>query len=181
MSVVLDPTKIDCGLSLCTAAAAVAVKDALEDVGITGLTVKWVNDILKDGKKVAGILTEASSRGGSIDRVVVGIGINLKEPDGGFPDEIKKRAGAVGYGGDKSELASSIAERLIEYVKKSREEVARLYGASLGMIGERVMARDYTRPDEIFEGIVLGIDENCFLRIKTDNGEVLTLSSGEIQ
>ena len=163
MSVVLDPTEIGCTLALCTAAAAVAVKGALENALIAGLKVKWVNDILKDGKKVAGILTEASSRGGSIDRVVVGIGINLKEPEGGFPDEIKKRAGAVGYGGDKSELAASIAERLIEYVKKSREEVARLYGASLGMIGERVMARDYTRPDEIFEGIVLGIDENCFL------------------
>jgi len=181
MSVVLVPTKIDCGLYLCTAAAAVAVKDALEDVGITGLTVKWVNDILKDGKKVAGILTEASSRGGSIDRVVVGIGINLKEPDGGFPDEIKDRAGAVGYVGDRSELAASIAERLTEYVKKSREEVARLYSASLGMIGDRVTARDYTRPDEILDGVVLGVDENCFLRIKTDSGEVLTLSSGEIQ
>ena len=179
-SVVLAPDKIDCTLALCTAAAAVAVKSVLEDVGITGLTVKWVNDILKYGKKVAGILTEASSRGGEVERVVVGIGINLKEPEGGFPDEIKDRAGAVGYGGDRSELAASVAERLIEYVKKSREEVARLYGESLGMIGDRVTARDYTRHDKIFEGIVLGIDENCFLKIKTDSGEILTLSSGEI-
>ncbi len=179
MSVVLDPAKIDCTLALCTAAAAVAVKDALEDVGIPNLKIKWVNDILKDGKKVVGILTEAVSYGVKVDRVVVGIGINLKEPEGGFPEEIKDRAGSVGYGGDKSELAASIAEKLIEYVRKSREEILGLYGASLGMIGEYVTAKDYTRPDEIFTGRVLGIDENCFLKLQTDN-EVIHLCSGEI-
>lgn len=180
MSVVLDPNEICCTLPLCTASAAVAVRGVLTDEGISGLSVKWVNDILKDRKKVAGILTEASSFGGKTERVVVGIGINLQPPEGGFPDDIKERAGDVGYTGDKLTLAARIAETLCDTVKKSRAEVAEEYSAALGMIGERVTARDYTRPDETVVGKVLGVDENCFLKIQTDSGEVLTLSSGEI-
>lgn len=179
MSVVLDPVKIGCTLALCTAAAAVAVKSALEDVGISDLKIKWVNDILKAGKKVAGILTEGVSYGEKIDRVIVGIGINLKDPVGGFPIEIEDRAGSVGYNGDKLALATGISERLLVCVNKSREEVADLYCASLGMIGEYVTARDYTRPNECFEGTVLGVDENCFLKLQTDSG-ILHLCSGEI-
>ena len=180
MSVALDPERLNCTLQLCTAAAAVSVKSVLDGEGVTGLSVKWVNDILKNGKKVAGILTEAGSAGGRINRVVVGIGINLLPPEGGFPDDIKDRASDVGYTGDKLDLAAKISEKLCETVQKSRAEVAREYEASLGMIGARVTAHDYTRPDETVTGRAVGIDENCFLIIEADGDERLTLSSGEI-
>ena len=52
MSVILDPENIKCSLSLCTSAAAVAVREALENIGICDVKIKWVNDLLLEGKKL---------------------------------------------------------------------------------------------------------------------------------
>ncbi len=65
---------------------------------ITGkdLRIKPVNDLYMDGRKVAGILAEAVTGLDSVPvAVILGIGINLVEPEGGFPAEIRKRAGAL--------------------------------------------------------------------------------------
>ena len=55
MSVIVDPLKIQAEIQNCTPAAALAVVDALESVGIDRLKIKWVNDILLDSKKICGI------------------------------------------------------------------------------------------------------------------------------
>ena len=180
MSVVLEPDKIACGLPFCTAAAAVAVKDALLGFGISGLSVKWVNDILKDKKKVCGILTEARAQDGCTLRVVVGIGINLREPEGGFPDEIADRAGAVDFSGDKLALAADIAKRLGELICSPAKKITQLYSQSLAMIGEHAEVTDYRNGQKKLCGLILGVDENCFLRVRLDSGETVSISSGEI-
>ena len=179
LSVIIDPEKLACGLSFCTAAAALAVKDALEKSGIRDLRVKWVNDILKNERKVCGILTEARSSNGRVVRVVVGIGINLKEPEEGFPEEIKDRAGAVGFDGDKLTLAANIAKNLGALVKKESPEIAKKYSESLAMIGQLAEVSDYADGAKKLKGRILGVDENCFLRLETENG-IKTVSSGEI-
>jgi len=180
MSALLDPRRIFCGLPFCTAAAALAVKSALEDFGVTGLAVKWVNDILLDGRKVCGILTEARSENGEIGRVVVGIGINLKEPDGGFPDDIRHKAGAIGFEGDKLELAAAIVKRLDEYLNLDAPRITELYEASLAFIGEIATVTDYADVQKALCGTILGVDENCYLRLALSNGEVRHIYSGEI-
>ncbi len=180
ITIVLEPCKIVCGLSMCTAAAAVAVRETLEDEGISGLQIKWVNDILKDGRKVCGILTEARSDGGGIFRVAVGIGINLREPQGGFPEDIKNRAGAVGFFGDKLALAAKIAARLGGIVEKAPETVAEKYRSQLAFVGNTVTVTDYADGAKKLRVKILGVDENCFLKVETENGEIRTLSSGEI-
>ena len=180
VTIVLEPCNIVCGLSMCTAAAAVAVREALEDEGIAGLQVKWVNDILKDGRKVCGILTEARSEGGEISRVAVGIGINLKEPKNGFPEDIKDRAGAVGFLGDKLELAAKIATRLGGILEKSPETVAERYKSNLAFVGETVTVTDYANGAKKLRAKILGVDENCFLTVETESGDIRKISSGEI-
>lgn len=180
MSVVLDPELVSCGLGFCTAAAALAVRDALEAHGVRNLRVKWVNDLLLDGRKVCGILTEAVSGGGGISRVIVGIGVNLCEPEGGFPPEIADRAGYVTVDCDRRMLAADIAARLGAYAEREGSEIARLYGEAIDMIGRRVELSDYTRPGERIFATVLGVDENCFLRARDDSGEEIRVSSGEI-
>jgi BirA family biotin operon repressor/biotin-[acetyl-CoA-carboxylase] ligase len=180
MSVVLEPERVGCGLGFCTAAAALAVRDALEAHGAGDLRVKWVNDLLLDGRKVCGILTEAVSGGGGISRVIVGIGVNLREPEGGFPPEIADRAGYVTVDCDRHVLAADITSRLGAYVAREGSEIARLYGEAIDMIGRRVELCDYTRPGERIFATVLGVDENCFLRALDDSGEEIKVSSGEI-
>ena len=180
MSVILCPKQVFCGTGFCTAAAALAAKDALEYFGVQELAVQWVNDLLKDGRKVAGILTEARSENGKISRIVVGIGVNLRAPDGGFPEEIRDRAGDVGFEGDRLALAAKIAENLGNYVSKTAPEIAALYSKSLALIGKQATVTDYADGQKKLCGEILGVDENCFLCLKLDSGEVRHVSSGEI-
>ena len=77
-----------------TAAAAVAVVRAIRRTTGLATEIKWVNDILLDGKKVAGILAERFSAEGRLF-TVVGIGINLTTPKGGFPEELQRKAGVL--------------------------------------------------------------------------------------
>lgn len=83
---------------------------------LPSVQIKWVNDIYMRGKKVSGILTEASTsiEDGSLEYAVPGIGINLYEPEGGFPEEIKNVAGAVFADNIQREnLRNMIASELI--------------------------------------------------------------------
>ena len=57
--------------------AALALHDALDAMGVAGLSLKWPNDVLLDGGKVAGILLESAGQGGQIDWLAIGIGVNL--------------------------------------------------------------------------------------------------------
>lgn len=74
-----------------------AVCEAVEEAAGVSTRVKWVNDILVDGRKVAGILTEAVGdlESGTMESVVVGIGVNVKTPADAFPEELRERAGSL--------------------------------------------------------------------------------------
>ena len=87
---------------LVTSAAAVAVCRAVERAAGKRLDIKWVNDLFYRGKKCCGILTEAAAdvETGGVDYLVVGIGLNLLPPEGGWPEEL-------------SEIAASIADELL--------------------------------------------------------------------
>ena len=84
--------------ALITSAAAVAVCRALHTVcGKDDVQIKWVNDLYTGGKKCCGILTEAAAdmETGGIDYIIVGIGLNLLPPEGGFPPELAEIATAI--------------------------------------------------------------------------------------
>ena len=78
MSLVFRPKLELAKAMLITTMAALAVCQAFEEVTGAGPKIKWVNDLYLQGKKVCGILTEAESNfeTGSIDRIIIGIGIN---------------------------------------------------------------------------------------------------------
>ena len=76
---------------------AVATAKAIEDVSNKKADIKWVNDIYIEGKKVCGILTEAAFNieTSKLDYAIVGIGINVCPPEGGFPEDISGIATAI--------------------------------------------------------------------------------------
>ncbi len=180
MSVILDSKKIKCGLGLCTSAAALAVKDTLEKNGVRNLQIKWVNDILLNRKKVCGILTEAKTVNGEINRVIVGIGINLNKPQNNFPEEIKEKAEYIGFKGDKLTLAAEIAGNLGKYIELNKSEISSRYADNMAFVGERMTVTDYSKNNTKLTGKIVGIDNDCFLSLQLDNGQIITLSSGEI-
>jgi BirA family biotin operon repressor/biotin-[acetyl-CoA-carboxylase] ligase len=80
------------GLSLMT---ALALADSLDSLCPKTVQIKWPNDLLLGGKKVAGILTELSAERDKISHVVVGVGINVNHGVGHFPDELRTTATSI--------------------------------------------------------------------------------------
>ncbi len=80
-----------------TTAAAIAACRAIEKCTDAKPAIKWVNDVFVGGRKVCGILTEASINcdTGQPDHMIVGIGFNVYPPEGGFPPELKEIAGSI--------------------------------------------------------------------------------------
>ena len=102
-----------------TSAAAVATYRAIRKVCGKELSIKWVNDLYWKGKKCCGILTEAAAdmESGGVDYVVVGIGLNLLEPEGGFPPELRDIAGPIFEPGEpvqRCRIAAEIANELLD-------------------------------------------------------------------
>lgn len=180
--------------ALYTTIAATAEAKAIEKVSGFPVDIKWVNDIWMRGKKVSGILTEASAsiEDGSLEYVVVGIGINLYEPEGGFPAEIKDIAGAVYPENTKIEnLRNNIASELIiqfmKYYNEGLNSPSFLsdYEKRCFVIGKDV---ELTSPDHNSlnsDGTnpivhVLGINNKCHLHVLFNDGHEEFLSGGEI-
>ena len=92
-SLILRPTLPPNEAPKITFVTAVAAAEALLHLTSLDVSIKWPNDILVNGKKIAGILTEISTEMDAIDYVVVGIGMNINNP--GFPDDIRERATSI--------------------------------------------------------------------------------------
>ena len=96
MSLLLRPKVSPQSASLITHMAALATCKAVKACAGKEARIKWVNDVYLDGKKAAGILVESAfAADGTLDSVVLGIGVNLLPPKEGFPDNIKNTATAV--------------------------------------------------------------------------------------
>lgn len=168
-----------------TGIAAAAVAGALEDMGVPGAGIKWVNDIYLRGRKVCGILTEAAMdmESGGLDYAVVGIGVNLFAPPGGFPPELAAVAGAVFPGeprdDERSRLIAAILDRFLPLYRAlpDRGWLTEYRARSL-LTGREVR---FLREGREHRGLALGVDDSARLLIRLETGEETALSSGEVQ
>ncbi|MCI6553287.1 MAG: biotin--[acetyl-CoA-carboxylase] ligase [Lachnospiraceae bacterium] len=166
-----------------TTMAAVAVCEAIEAVSGKKAQIKWVNDIYVAGKKVCGILTEASFglEDGFLEYAVLGIGINVSLPMGGFPEELKNVAGAVfceAQNDGKNHLAAEFLNRFMTYYAMSPEICcADSYRSRSLVIGREIQV---IFSDGSKKAIALDVDEDCRLMVKYEDGKTERLSSGEI-
>lgn len=180
MSVILDPLSINIPYHLCTPAAALAVKQAVEAYGVKNTQIKWVNDILLDNKKICGILTEGKTENNRVERIVVGIGINLSDVGVSFPEDIKNKAGYAFCNADNVTLAAEIVRNLGKLCKGKREDIVSQYSKELAYVGESVTVTDYSNNNSKIKGKILGVNEDCYLKLELPDKTVKLLSSGEI-
>lgn len=166
-----------------TTMAAVAVCEAMEAVSGEKAQIKWVNDIYVRGKKVCGILTEASFglEDGFLEYAVLGIGINVFPPEDGFPDEIKDIAGAVfreAQNDGKNQLAAEFLNRFMTYysVPQKSDYVGNYRSRSM-VIGKeiQVICSNGTK-----KATALDVDKDCRLIVEYEDGATESLYSGEI-
>lgn len=182
MSVVLRPENPPARPQMTTVAAALSVCRAIEKQAPLTPGIKWVNDIMLDGKKVCGILTEAVTdlEGGGIDCIIVGIGINCRTPlEGAFPGDIRDYAGALDFPGLlRGKLAADIASNLLDTFENLEDKaLTEEYRQRSVMQGKRV---GFVYNGRRVEADVQGIDDDCGLVVVFDDGERVTLTGGEV-
>lgn len=181
MSIVLKPTASPDQCANITTMAAVAVLEAIKETSNTVPTIKWINDIYINDKKVCGILTEASFDSHKLNYAIVGIGINITPPKNSFDNSIKDIATSIfendAPNGYKELLCAKIIDKLIYYYLNIECKIyMKTYRESSNIIGKEV---DVYRGNEIINGIALDINENAELIVKTKNGDICVFNSGE--
>lgn len=174
---------------LITTAAAVAVAGAVDAVAGTDTEkamIKWVNDVYFRGKKICGILTEASVdfESGGLAYAVLGIGINVMDPQGGFPEEIREVAGSL-YGKDacggaiRNRLAAETLNRFMQYYETlTARGFMDEYRRRSVVIGRTVEAYDQKHSRLVK---VLEIDDDAALLVEEADGSKVRLTTGEVR
>lgn len=169
-------------VTLITVAAAVAAVRAIEKHSGKTAGIKWVNDVYVGGKKVCGILTEASldAEISKINYAVLGVGINVAPPRGGFGGEAKDIAAAL-FDTATAELRSKILADFLnifsEYYENGLERSIPFYRDRQYLIGRRA---EIVRGGSAYVVDVLDVDENCALVVKFDDGRTENITSGDV-
>ena len=185
LSLLLRPVNADPRQTVTlTAAAAVALCQAIETVSEHNPQIKWVNDIFLNGRKISGILSEAAFglESGLPEYVVVGVGINAYTPEGGFPPELAEIAGALWerpVPGGKNRLAAEFLNHFWKFYAACDSGVfLEDYRRRSLVVGKdiTVVAGGVETPAH-----ALGIDENCRLLVRYKSGETAALSYGEVR
>lgn len=166
-----------------TTMAAVAACEAIEATARRPAQIKWVNDIFMDGKKVCGILTEASFglESGHLDYAVLGIGLNAYAPENGFPENIENIAGCIFLQREndgKNRLAAEFLNRFMDlYLNRDDRGYVEKYRQRCLVLGKKI---NVLSPSETVSATALDVDDQCRLVVRYDDGSTQALSSGEI-
>ena len=184
MTILLKPQIRPEHASRLTLLMAMAVVRGIRNV--TGLEagIKWPNDVVVDGHKVCGILTEMSTEIDYINYVVIGTGINVNQTE--FPEEIREIAGSL-----KQAAGHAIARA--ELVAAVMEELEDLYGTFLKTEDLSALKEEYNKhcvtcgheirvlePGHEYTGTTEGINDSGELIVKKTDGKTVCVYAGEV-
>lgn len=183
MTILLRPEFKPEQASMLTIIAAMAVTKAIRTMLQLSANIKWPNDIVLNGKKICGILTEMNTEIDAINYVVIGIGINVSNRQ--FGEEAAEIATSIamesGLQVHRAELIESVWEWFEFYYDRfckdgNLERIQKEYDACLVNRDRQVRILD---PKEPFVGIARGITKTGELIVETEEG-VKLVSSGEV-
>ena len=165
-----------------TLMAAVAVARAMERLNLRP-EIKWPNDIMFDGRKLVGILTEMSAEIGHVNYIVVGIGINVNFSREDFPESIREIASSLSeIAGEELNRAAVFRAVLEEfeklYTENNFDEVFKLWRKYNITLGKKVTVFSADTGD-IFSGTAVDINEDGALIVDTD-GKRKTVYAGDV-
>ncbi|MBI4974746.1 MAG: biotin--[acetyl-CoA-carboxylase] ligase [Candidatus Omnitrophica bacterium] len=186
LSCILRPKIVPSGIPKITLLAAVAVAKSVRELSGLWAVIKWPNDILINGKKVCGILTEMKAEQDTVNFVILGIGVNVNTPLKVIPkgaSSIKEEMARSGSLADISriELTRRILENLEEYyiLLKNRGfgPIMDIWKSFSAMLGSRIKV---ILQNKTFEGLAQDIDDDGSLIVRRDSGILEKVSSGDI-
>jgi BirA family biotin operon repressor/biotin-[acetyl-CoA-carboxylase] ligase len=168
-----------------TVASATALRRAIQSE--TGLhpEIKWPNDILIGGKKVAGILTELSAELDRVRHVILGIGVDVNLGAGEFPPELRKLATSLKI---ESGRAISRAELATAILRELDADYARICGGGFAEVADewqehcKTIGRQVTIQigERRIRGRAESLDDDGALLLRTDHGRLERITGGDV-
>ncbi len=170
-----------------TLVSSIALAETIRNEG-TDAFIKWPNDVLIDDRKVAGVLTEMTARGGRVDFIIVGIGVNINMTDQDMDEEMGKVAEiatslriVTGREIDRVNMIVNLIEEIEHwynrYLENGKPPIVKEWMERWGAINRRVLVKFNGK--EIV-GVAIGIEENGYLMIKKDDGNVERILTGDV-
>ncbi len=177
MSLVLKPSIDPMHASSITLLAAVSVTKALRGAGLEAV-IKWPNDVLVNGKKICGILTEMSAETDAVNFIVLGIGVNVNnDPPLETATSIKAE---LGQSVARVKFVQSLLETLEEdYLTFKAEGFTPILWSWRRFSDTLGRAVEVTYQDEIVRGMAQDVDEDGSLLVKTEDGSIRKIVSGD--
>ncbi|MGG1675163.1 biotin--[acetyl-CoA-carboxylase] ligase [Neobacillus sp. NRS-1170] len=186
MSVILRPNIPLTKTPQLTLLSAVAIVQAIEE--FTGLTpeIKWPNDILINGKKVTGILTELQAEADRVHSIIVGIGINVNQKKEDFPAELHETASSLYIEKDEPISRAGLIKSIFKhfeklyllYLEEGFLPIKLLWESYAISIGKILKARTLTN---VIEGKALGITDEGVLMLEDKLGTIHHVYSADIE
>jgi len=184
-SVLLRPDLRPAEATRLTVAAAIAIRRAIRTTAGLEVDIKWPNDLLIQGRKVAGILTEMAAETDRIRHLILGAGIDVNQTASDWPADLSDVAGslrvAAGRPVDRSALATEV---LLELDRDYRrvcdgqfQEVAEEWESACTTLGRRVAIRTGSRR---IEGRAESLDPDGRLLLRTDHGRLECVTGGDV-
>ena len=167
-----------------TLVMAVSVADGIREATGLETSIKWPNDIVLNGKKICGILTEMSTEINHINYVVIGVGINVNQET--FPVELEQTATSLknesGKTFSRAEIIASIMEKFEKYYKIFLEKedlsgIQEFYNSILINRGREVRILE---PGNEYNAFAVGINETGELLVDTADGVRKNIYAGEV-
>lgn len=162
--------------------ASVAAAQTVEAFCLNTLVqVKWPNDVIVEGRKIAGILPQAQVINNNVEFVIVGLGLNVNSAMEDFPvDIIDKVTSMADLSGESFDL-TSVARSFLSYMKALRDGPADIsFKKTLELWNSKWAHRGCYVNRTGIEGIAEGIDVTGALLVRAKGGELLKISSGEV-
>ncbi|HVI75223.1 MAG TPA: biotin--[acetyl-CoA-carboxylase] ligase [Anaeromyxobacteraceae bacterium] len=175
LSVVLRPDLPPARAPEVTLLAAVAVCQAVRRAGVASAAIKWPNDVLASGRKLAGVLTEMAAEVERVQWLVVGIGVNVNAAADDFPDELRELATSLlierGHPVPRALFAAALLTALEEWLDRHAAEgfapVRAAWREMSDTLGREVRVRVGSAD---LVGLAEDVDETGALLVRTASG-----------
>ncbi|WP_409199568.1 biotin--[acetyl-CoA-carboxylase] ligase [Methanobrevibacter sp. DSM 116169] len=179
----IDQTKA----SLITLATGVAVANTIKSFGIENVEIKWPNDILIDGKKVSGILTEAVAKLNSIKYIVIGVGIDVSLENNKMSGDLKEEAISLNKASGAKVDANEVIKRFLKefeiifkmFEDEKYEEILKEWRKDSYSIGKYAKIRQPF--GNSFDAYIIGINKEGTLIVEKADGTLEKVISGEFE
>ena len=183
MSLCLEPKISVEHISGMTLVMALAVAEAIKELTGSEPQIKWPNDIVVNGKKICGILTELCFQNGK-GIVIIGVGINVNTEE--FPEEIREIASSLKIETGKEICREALIASVMKYFERFYEQYEKTEDLSLlreayeNMLANRDRCVHVLDPQQPYQGVAKGITDAGNLIVVREDGTTCEVYSGEV-